>query len=62
LGTLQNAGGEIPHPNGKISVNYSSVRGKMEAVIELPAHTPGYLLWKGKRYELKEGQKTTLNL
>jgi hypothetical protein len=62
LGSLQNAGGEIPHPKGKISVQYLLRNGKVETEIDLPDQTSGYLLWKGKRFELKEGQKTTLNL
>ncbi|MBC7744640.1 MAG: alpha-L-rhamnosidase N-terminal domain-containing protein [Flavobacterium sp.] len=62
LGSLQNAGGEIPHPKGKISAHYVLRNGKVNAVIELPDRTPGYLVWKGKHYDLKEGQKTNLYL
>ncbi|WP_423146022.1 alpha-L-rhamnosidase C-terminal domain-containing protein [Rubrolithibacter danxiaensis] len=62
LGKLKDVSGEIPHPDGKISAQYHVKKGKVEAVIELPAKTPGYLLWKGKRYELKAGEKNTLTL
>jgi hypothetical protein len=62
LGDLRSVSGEIPHPNGKVSARYEVKKGKVEAVIELPKNTPGYLVWKGKRYKLNEGGKTNLTL
>ncbi len=62
LGTLKSANGEMPHPNGMIKVQYRFENNKWVATIELPKNTPGYLLWKGKRYELKTGQKNVLTL
>ena len=62
LGTLTNVSGEIPHPKGKVLAEYLVKNGKVQATIQLPEKTPGYLIWKGKRYDLKEGQKTILNL
>lgn len=55
LGTLKTASGEIPHPKGKIGVDYKIEKGKLKAGINLPEGTSGYFLWHGKRYELKEG-------
>ena len=58
LGTLTHASGSIPHPNGKILVNYEKQAGNWKIAIALPANTPGYLLWKGKKYELKPGENS----
>jgi hypothetical protein len=55
LGSLTDVGGEIPHPDGKISVKYSLKRGKWKIVIGLPEHTSGILIWKAKTYKLKAG-------
>ena len=62
LGRLQDVSGDMPHPAGTLSVAYKTSNGKTTATITLPAHIPGYLLWKGKRYELKAGQKNVLQL
>jgi hypothetical protein len=62
LGTLTKVSGEMPHPNGHVSTSYILNKGKLKAVIELPKNTPGYLLWKGQRYPLKAGEKTTLTI
>ena len=61
LGLLKNASGEIPHPNGKIGVDYHYQNNKWNIKIDLPKNTTGYLLWKEKRYELKAGENN-LNL
>jgi alpha-L-rhamnosidase len=58
LGNLKNVRGEIPHPDGKISANYRFENGKWNIEIGLPKTVSGYLLWKGKRYDLKEGINT----
>lgn len=55
LGTMTKVGGEMPHPNGKISVNYEFRKNKWHINISLPQTTPGKLVWKGKQYELKPG-------
>ena len=55
LGTMTKVGGEMPHPNGKISVNYELKRNKWQITISLPPTTQGKLIWKGQTYELKSG-------
>ncbi len=61
LGSLKKASGEIPHPNGKINTSYQFENNKWNITIQLPANTPGRLIWNRKRYELKPG-KNSLNL
>ncbi len=61
LGLLKNASGEIPHPDGKIVANYQFQNNRWIINIELPTNTSGYLLWKSKRYALKNG-KNNFNL
>jgi hypothetical protein len=58
LGNLTDVKGEIPHPAGKISASYRYIDGKWNIEIGLPKTISGYLIWKGKRYELKEGINT----
>ena len=58
LGNLKNVKGEIPHPAGKILTNYRFENGKWNIEIGLPKTITGYLLWNGKRHELKEGINT----
>lgn len=60
LGTMIKVGGEMPHPNGKISVNYELKKNKWQINISLPQGTPGKLVWKGKTYELKPGDNMLL--
>lgn len=55
LGALTNVAGEIPHPNGKISVEYLREGGKSKINIHLPVKTTGTLHWKTKIYVLKSG-------
>jgi hypothetical protein len=55
LGTLTNVAGEVPHPNGKISVEYVGAGGKWKINIHLPAKTIGTFHWKTKTYVLKPG-------
>ena len=55
LGSLKNVKGEMPHPKGKISAKYLFENGKWNIEIGLPKTVSGYLLWNGKRYELKAG-------
>jgi alpha-L-rhamnosidase len=60
LGSLTHASGKIPHPptGGEISVNYEKINDTWKTVISLPSGTTGYLIWKGKRYELKPGMNS----
>nr|WP_255486912.1 alpha-L-rhamnosidase C-terminal domain-containing protein [Mucilaginibacter sp. SP1R1] len=58
LGVIESIGGEMPHPNGKIKVQYTQLKGHLKAVIGLPSKTTGKLIWKGKNYLLKEGLNT----
>jgi hypothetical protein len=55
LGDLKNIGGEIPHPNGKVAVDYKLENGKWQIKVNLPKATNGVLVWKAKQYELKAG-------
>jgi len=55
LGTLTNISGEIPHPQGKVSVSYSLSRNRWNIKINLPQNTTGVLIWKGKTYTIKGG-------
>lgn len=55
LGELTKVSGEMPHPNGKISTSYSMEKNKWKIEISLPENTNGYLVWKGKRIDLKSG-------
>ena len=54
LGDIERISGEMPHPEGIISVNYDT-RKKKQAEIILPQKTTGVFIWKGTRYELKSG-------
>lgn len=58
LGTMTKVGGEMPHPNGKVVVNYELKKNKWQININLPTITTGKLIWKGKTYELKAGTNT----
>jgi alpha-L-rhamnosidase len=55
LGTLQKAGGEVPHPQGKIVVNYEFNKGKWTIDIHLPGNLAGTLIWNKHRFALKAG-------
>jgi len=61
LGSLVEISGEIPHPNGKISVAYKLRKGSLKAEINLPENTSGTFVWKGKSHAIKGG-KNTFNL
>lgn len=55
LGDMKTASGEIPHPNGTLSVDYKMDGGKWKINILLPGKTSGVFVWKGKTYMLKAG-------
>jgi alpha-L-rhamnosidase len=56
LGKLENASGEIPHPNGTVAVKYARNGVKWDISISLPIKTDGVFVWKGKSYYLKGGK------
>jgi alpha-L-rhamnosidase len=60
LGTLTNVSGEIPHPDGKVSVSYKLGKSKWQINISLPEKTSGILVWKTKIYVLKAGANSFL--
>lgn len=56
LGLLKAIGGEMPHPQGSIKVNYKlATNGQLTAMIQLPVGVTGVFLWKGKELPLNEG-------
>lgn len=56
LGDIKKIGGEIPHPQGKVAVNYELVDDKYKILIHTPVS--GKLSWKGKNYALKIGENS----
>lgn len=58
LGSMQNASGEIPHPNGMVKVSYHKIGAKWAMDVELPIKTDGVFIWKGKSYYLKGGKNS----
>ena len=58
LGSLENIGGEMPHPNGTIAVKFSKSQGTVVCDVSLPKNTDGVLIWKNKKYDLKSGKNT----
>ncbi len=58
LGSITQISGEMPHPNGAISVNYQVQQGAMQAEINLPQKTSGSFVWKGKSVPLKPGKNS----
>jgi len=58
LGTLTEISGEMPHPNGKIMVNYKTKQGALQADIDLPEKTTGSFVWKGKTHLLRSGKNS----
>jgi alpha-L-rhamnosidase len=55
LGTIKQISGEMPHPAGKISVDYSNSEDGIKAEITLPENISGTFVWKGKSYDLTGG-------
>jgi alpha-L-rhamnosidase len=58
LGSIEDIAGEMPHPNGKISVKYKVVKGNLQAEVTLPDKVDGSLVWKNKSQTLKPGKNT----
>jgi hypothetical protein len=55
LGTLTKASGEIPHPSGKVEVDYHFENNKWLIKIILPKQTSGTFIWAKKTYAIKGG-------
>ncbi|MFX0555413.1 alpha-L-rhamnosidase C-terminal domain-containing protein [Maribacter sp. CXY002] len=55
LGDIKEIGGQMPHPQGMISVKYNVLKKGLEANITLPNNVTGTFIWLGKPYELKPG-------
>jgi alpha-L-rhamnosidase len=62
LGTMDNASGEMPHPNGTVAVNYVKSGSKWNITISLPIKTDGIFVWKGKSYYLKGGKNNFVTI
>ena len=56
LGDIKNISGEIPHPNGKLSVSFRLEKSKWNMKLVLPQNTSGVFIWKGKSYPVKAGE------
>lgn len=58
LGTLNQAEGVMPHPEGLIRVQYKKMGSQqLEASIDLPGTLTGVLVWNGKEYPLRSGRQ-----
>ena len=55
IGKLTSVKASMPHPLGRISVSYTVKKGKLSAMIELPAGMTGTWEFEGKSIDLKEG-------
>jgi alpha-L-rhamnosidase len=58
LGSIKKIRGEMPHPAGRISVDYNDSGNGLKAEIILPQGITGIFVWNGKNYELKEGENS----
>lgn len=56
FGSFKKINGEMPHPQGKIMVDYHNSGNGLEAEISLPAGITGTFVWEGKSYDLKSGK------
>jgi alpha-L-rhamnosidase len=56
LGSIETIGGEIPHPDGMVSVKYTVKKGVLQAEINLPENVTGAFIWKDKKHALKGGK------
>lgn len=54
-GTLKEISGYMPHPKGKIAVDYKWVNNRWNFSIQLPKNIVGTFIWKQKKYVLHEG-------
>lgn len=56
LGDLTQVQASMPHPQGRISVDYRVVKGKLRATITLPAGLAGVWRYEGREVPLKAGE------
>ncbi|HVW16141.1 MAG TPA: alpha-L-rhamnosidase N-terminal domain-containing protein [Mucilaginibacter sp.] len=56
LGDITSIGGSIPHPKGRVAVQYDKHGGKWHIKATLPSGTTGTLVWQGKFYPLRAGE------
>ncbi|WP_319592441.1 alpha-L-rhamnosidase N-terminal domain-containing protein [uncultured Draconibacterium sp.] len=56
LGRLHNVSASMPHPKGRISIEYKITKDKMKAIIKLPKGMSGDFEYRGKYYALGEGE------
>lgn len=56
LGSIDEISGTMPHPNGKIEMQYKVTKGVLQADITLPENITGTFVWREKRLELKGGR------
>lgn len=57
-GELKQVQGELPHPAGKIAVEYQRNGEGISAKVALPANITGTFEWKGKNHPLNAGQQS----
>ncbi|WP_346857673.1 alpha-L-rhamnosidase N-terminal domain-containing protein [uncultured Draconibacterium sp.] len=58
IGAFETISGEMPHPAGKITVEYDNSSTGLKAEISLPEGITGTFVWEGKSQELKSGKNT----
>ena len=58
LGTLTQASGSMPHPNGMISASYKQKGKKWLVEITIPENTKAYFIWNGEKMELVSGKNS----
>lgn len=56
LGDIQEIGGEMPHPQGTIQVDYKRNKHTLHAVITLPGTVTGIFVWQGRETTLHAGK------
>ncbi|WP_158826903.1 alpha-L-rhamnosidase-related protein [Mucilaginibacter lacusdianchii] len=56
LGKIKAISGEMPHPKGKVAVNYALNNSNWNINIHLPEKTTGIFVWKAKQYVLHAGE------
>lgn len=56
FGDIEEIGGEIPHPDGNIFVDYNNKEDGLIAEINLPENITGTFVWQGQSYVLSGGE------
>jgi len=57
-GKMQTLKGQMPHPNGMVTVSYKIKGQIMDAIINLPPETNGKFIWLNREYPLQAGKNT----